>query len=116
MALIAVILLIVSLYDMASEIKSLSPPQFNELASVATLQENSLIRLGGAFSILSSSYGLGVYSFIMYDFNPYRADKQSERQYFYMTIAGLFIVSVLFVASGSIVHSFNSDLRFITLI
>lgn len=52
----------------------------------------------------------------MYDFNPYRSDKESERQYFYMTIAGLAIVSGLFLAYGSIIHSFNSNTGFITLI
>ena len=76
-ALVVAFLALSSLHYLALDLSS-SPLQLTLLSpSHRSPQDNVLVRVGGAFSILSSSFGLGIYSFIMYDFNPYRFDRRS---------------------------------------
>ncbi len=74
------------------------------------------IQLGGAFSILSSCYGLGVYSFIVFDFNPYRSDQNSDRLFLLFTGVGLLLVSAVFFLYASFIRQISTYTQFLTLV
>ncbi len=113
MALSLAFLILASLGDLALSLKT--PLHYNGGLS-NQWQKNSFIEVGGGFAILSSSYGLGVYSFIMFDFDPNRRINISEWSFFIFTLIGLCLTSAYFFLAGYIISFISDHTSFVTLV